>query len=106
MDWLETQEEIDAQRIGMEGVSLGGYYCPRAVAFEPRLPVAWYGGKRRLARCAETSSEKAAQLWCRIIGDACPLGSGAQKMADAFMKIAEDIHLDGEHGIASRCHSL
>ena len=30
-------------RIGLEGVSLGGYFCPRAVAFEPRFAcgVAW-----------------------------------------------------------------
>jgi hypothetical protein len=37
VDWLETRSEVDAKRIGLEGVSLGGYYCPRAVAFEPRF---------------------------------------------------------------------
>ncbi|WP_227648534.1 alpha/beta hydrolase family protein, partial [Klebsiella pneumoniae] len=37
VDWLEQHPEVDAGRIGMEGVSLGGYYCPRAVAFEPRF---------------------------------------------------------------------
>ncbi|WP_348753174.1 alpha/beta hydrolase, partial [uncultured Aquincola sp.] len=37
VDWLETRDDGDAQRIGLEGVSLGGYYCPRAVAFEPRF---------------------------------------------------------------------
>lgn len=37
VDWLETHPEVDSKRIGMEGVSLGGYYCPRAVAFEPRF---------------------------------------------------------------------
>lgn len=37
VDWLETRADVDARRIGLEGVSLGGYYCPRAVAFEPRF---------------------------------------------------------------------
>ena len=37
VDWLETQENVDPKKIGMVGVSLGGYYAPRAVAFEPRI---------------------------------------------------------------------
>jgi len=28
---------VDASRIGLWGVSLGGYYAPRATAFEPRV---------------------------------------------------------------------
>ncbi len=37
VDWLETQGDVDAKAIGMTGISLGGYYAPRAVAFEPRF---------------------------------------------------------------------
>ncbi|MCS6947102.1 MAG: alpha/beta hydrolase, partial [Steroidobacteraceae bacterium] len=37
VDWLETQPDVDPARIGMTGVSLAGYYVPRAVAFEPRF---------------------------------------------------------------------
>ncbi len=35
-DWLESRSDVDAARIGLWGVSLGGYYAPRAAAFEPR----------------------------------------------------------------------
>lgn len=36
-DWLETRDDIDAARAGLWGVSLGGYYAPRAAAFEKRV---------------------------------------------------------------------
>ncbi len=37
VDWLETQANVDPARIGMTGISLGGHYAPRAVAYEPRF---------------------------------------------------------------------
>jgi 2,6-dihydroxypseudooxynicotine hydrolase len=37
VDWLATRADVDADRVGMWGVSLGGYYAPRAAAFETRL---------------------------------------------------------------------
>ncbi|MFZ9181863.1 MAG: alpha/beta hydrolase family protein [Hylemonella sp.] len=37
VDWLLNCREVDSQRIGLWGVSLGGYYAPRAAAFEKRL---------------------------------------------------------------------
>ena len=35
-DFLDTRRDIDADRAGLWGVSLGGYYAPRAAAFEKR----------------------------------------------------------------------
>ncbi len=40
IDFLESRPDVDASRVGMMGVSLGGYYAPRAAAFEPRLKAA------------------------------------------------------------------
>lgn len=37
VDWLMTRSEVDTDRIGLWGVSLGGYYAPRAAAFEKRI---------------------------------------------------------------------
>jgi dienelactone hydrolase len=37
VDWLVARADVDARRIGMTGISLGGYFAPRAVAFEPRF---------------------------------------------------------------------
>lgn len=36
-DYLLTRDDVDPARIGMFGLSLGGYYAPRAAAFEPRF---------------------------------------------------------------------
>ena len=36
-DWIEAQSDLDARRIGLWGVSLGGYYAPRAAAYEKRI---------------------------------------------------------------------
>ncbi len=37
IDWIETRSDVDAQRVGIWGVSFGGYYAPRAAAFEKRI---------------------------------------------------------------------
>jgi dienelactone hydrolase len=59
LDFLERDGRVDAARVGMMGWSLGGYYAPRAAAFEKRfrLCVAWGANhnwgelqRRRLAR--------------------------------------------------------
>ncbi|WP_113699324.1 alpha/beta hydrolase family protein [Nonomuraea lactucae] len=59
VDWLEQRDDVDRARIGVMAWSLGGYYAPRAAAFEKRfsLCVAWGANynwgelqKRRLAR--------------------------------------------------------
>lgn len=43
VDYLETRADVDPNRIGIVGWSLGGYYAPRAACYEKRLKlcVAW-----------------------------------------------------------------
>lgn len=95
VDWLETRNDVDPKRIGCEGVSLGGYYCPRAVAFEPRFAcgVAWGANhdwrdvqKRRLER---EGNLPVPHYWAHV----CWVWGA--KDIDDFMKTAENVHLEG-----------
>lgn len=95
VDWLETREDVDPMRIGCEGVSLGGYYCPRAVAMEPRFAcgVAWGANhdwrdvqKRRLEKEGDFPVPHYWAHVCWVWG---------AKDIDDFMRIAENVHLDG-----------
>ncbi len=37
VDYLENRSDVDANKIGVMGLSLGGYHAPRAAAFEKRF---------------------------------------------------------------------
>ena len=37
VDWLELQDNVDPAKLGMPGISLGGHFAPRAVAYAPRF---------------------------------------------------------------------
>lgn len=95
VDWLQQRDDIDPQRIGCEGVSLGGYYCPRAVAMEPRFAcgVVWGANhdwrdvqKRRLEK---EGSFPVPHYWSHV------QWVWGAKDQDDFMRIAENVHLDG-----------
>lgn len=95
VDWLEQRDDVDSKRIGLEGVSLGGYYCPRAVAFEPRFAcgVVWGANhdwrdvqKRRLDK---EGSFPVPHYWEHV------RWVWGGKDTDEFMQIAENVHLDG-----------
>lgn len=95
VDWLQARSDIDASRIGLEGVSLGGYFCPRAVAFEPRFAcgVVWGANhdwrdvqKRRLM---QEGNLPVPHYWAHV-----HWVWGATDNNE-FMAIAENVHLDG-----------
>jgi 2,6-dihydroxypseudooxynicotine hydrolase len=52
LDALSGRSDLDLGRVGVAGVSLGGYYAPRAAAFEPRIKaVAPIGGPYNFGEC-------------------------------------------------------
>lgn len=87
LDYLETRSDVDADRIGLAGVSFGGYYAPRAAAFEPRVKAvaAWCGTWSILRDFYEFYPPLQEQLqWL----------SGSKDDAEAREKLAE-FTLDG-----------
>ena len=36
-DWIEKRDDLDSEKMAIWGVSLGGYYAPRAAAYEKRF---------------------------------------------------------------------
>jgi len=99
VDFLETRDDVDASRIGIVGWSLGGYYAPRAAAFEKRLAlcVAWganhdWGAVQR--RRKEREGERPVpHYWEHVLwvwGK-----QGDEHHLDDFLDFADDINLDG-----------
>jgi alpha-beta hydrolase superfamily lysophospholipase len=81
VDWLEQRDDVDASRIGCEGVSLGGYYCPRVVAMEPRFAcgVVW-GANHDWRDVQKKRLEKEGDFPCRITGSTSA-GYGVPRMS-------------------------
>ena len=99
VDYLETRDDVDTSRIGIVGWSLGGYYAPRAAAFEKRfaLCVAWganhdWGSVQR--RRKEREGERPVpHYWEHVLwvwGK-----DGDEHHLDAFLDFADDINLEG-----------
>ncbi len=95
VDYLEGRDDVRADRIGLVGWSLGGYYAPRAAAFEKRLAlcVAWganhdWGAvqKRRLEREGENP---VPHYWDHV------LWVWGHHDVEEFISFAEGVRLDG-----------
>jgi dienelactone hydrolase len=73
VDYLETRNDVDAERIGMMGWSLGGYYAPRAAAYEKRfkLCVAWGAnhnwGEHQRARLEREGAMPVPHYWDHVM---------------------------------------
>ncbi|SMX29892.1 2,6-dihydropseudooxynicotine hydrolase [Pelagimonas phthalicica] len=99
VDYLETRADVDPSRIGCEGVSLGGYYCPRAVAFEPRFAMGVIWGANHDWRDVQKRRKEAEgdfpvpHYWSHV-----RWVFGAET-DDEFMEKAEKMHL---HGVLDR----
>jgi dienelactone hydrolase len=68
IDWLLGRRDVDGTRVGICGVSLGGYLAPRCAAFEHRLQaVASCGGLHSLED-RRLASEFHLRRWCHVWG--------------------------------------
>ncbi|MFE2719107.1 alpha/beta hydrolase family protein [Streptomyces mirabilis] len=69
IDYLGTRPEVDEDMVGMLAWSLGGYYGPRATAFEPRIRfgVAWGSnydwGEVQLRRLKNEGARPVPHYW-------------------------------------------
>lgn len=94
VDWLEQHPEVDPKRIGALGVSLGGYYCPRAVAFERRFACGAVWGANhdwrevQEARIKREGENPVPHYWKHV-----QWVFGAKDMGDFFAK-ASHMHLN------------
>ena len=95
VDHLETRADVDHDRIGLAGWSLGGYYAPRAAAYEKRikLVVAWGAnhnwGEVQRARLEREGENPVPHYWEHV------LWVWGYDDLDTFIKASEDVHLNG-----------
>jgi dienelactone hydrolase len=95
VDYLQALPEVDPARIGIVGISLGGYYAPRATAFEPRIAlcVSWGGnhdwGEVQRRRLRREGDHPVPHYWNHV------LWVWGQPDVETFMKYAERVCLDG-----------
>lgn len=95
VDWLEAQPDVDPRRIGMCGISLGGYFSPRATAFEPRFAAgAVWGANHNWAEVQQKRQKREGEnpvphYWAHVMWV-----FGARDM-DEFLAKAAGMHLNG-----------
>jgi hypothetical protein len=98
MDYFETDHDVDAKRIGIEGLSRYGKAAAVAMAYEPRMAIGFIG----------SSGAGGVKLLHRVFGEQVEnlAGSGEYHwFAGNFIKYAgpltqEDLPVDGHHLVA------
>lgn len=97
-EYLAARPEIDPKRIGVMAISLGGYYAPRAVAFEQRFACAiawgaqwdyWEVWKSRFDRLDSGKTPSLSVPWQHL------LWIFNVTTREAAMKCLEGFRLDG-----------
>ncbi|HTX91209.1 MAG TPA: prolyl oligopeptidase family serine peptidase [Anaerolineales bacterium] len=87
LDFLGKRKDIDMKRVGMAGVSLGGFYSERAAAFEDRV-------KAAVGNCGPWSWAECWPHLPQLSKDAYIYHSGSRDEAEAVKKAGE-LSLDG-----------
>jgi dienelactone hydrolase len=95
VDYLQTRTDVDPGRIGMMGWSMGGYYAPRALAYEPRfaLGAVWggnhdWGGHQR-ARLERGGDMPVPHYWDHV------MWVWGQPDLKHFLALMEKVNLNG-----------
>ncbi|MEH6701787.1 alpha/beta hydrolase family protein [Parasphingorhabdus sp.] len=95
VDWLETQDNVDASKLGMTGISLGGHFAPRAVAYEPRFASgAVWGANHNWREVQDKRMKREGEnpvphYWAHVMW-----AFGADDMED-FLEKSNDMNLNG-----------
>lgn len=95
VDYLEKHPDVDAGRIGMMGWSMGGYYAPRALAYESRFAIGavWGGnhdwGGHQKARLAREGDMPVPHYWDHV------MWVWGQPDMDSFMALMDKVNLNG-----------
>jgi pimeloyl-ACP methyl ester carboxylesterase len=95
VDYLQGRSDVDANKLGMMGWSLGGYFAPRAAAFEKRfaLCVAWGAnhnwGELQRRRMAREGDRPVPHYWDHV------MWVWGRKSLDEFLAFAPQICLAG-----------
>lgn len=95
VDYLLTRGDVDPGRIGMMGWSMGGYYAPRALAYEPRFAIGavWGGnhdwGGHQKARLAREGDMPVPHYWDHV------MWVWGQPDMGSFMALMEKVNLNG-----------
>ncbi|KRB85492.1 hydrolase [Sphingomonas sp. Root710] len=95
VDYLEGRDDVDPERIGMMGWSLGGYYSPRAACYEKRfkLCVAWGAnhnwGELQRRRLLREGDMPVPHYWDHV------MWVWGQPDMESFMELIPRITLEG-----------
>jgi dienelactone hydrolase len=87
IDYLETRADVDATRVGMQGISMGGYGVPRAASGEKRIKAAFMSS-------GSYDLKNDLFEWYPPIQERVRWIIGAEDLADARKKLG-DYNLDG-----------
>ncbi|MTH79601.1 alpha/beta hydrolase family protein [Paracoccus aestuariivivens] len=95
-EWLAARPEVDPTRIGITGISLGGYYAPRVCAHEPRFASgAVWGANHNWAEVQQKRLKREGENPVPHYWNHVQWVFGAKDM-DEFLAKAEGFNLNGQ----------
>lgn len=95
-EYLASRSDVDDKKIGMFGLSLGGYYAPRVAANEPRYALCavmganhvW--GERQKERLANAGENPVPHYWDHV------MWVWGKETLEEFMAYMPKVNLDGQ----------